>query len=428
MVKKRLMLGAAFAALSLVPLTAAATEENGVGNNGGGRGGVDLEIDADWDNTVEVELNWEVDVEKHLDIRGHISIDGNVTADALSQATLDDKQILQGNVVDFEDYQNANTSGTVGSEPGVGTGEDSADYEEEGAPKFATYENTVTASSLLESANGNIGLNMAAGDYNLQENAAVLSQTDGSFPAETQTSTSAFSLAGAGAFAKNFDASGAIDFVHTESNGTVTSTESWQADGSITLALSGSDSFTLTGTSSEASGRTARTSGAAEAGMFSLQSLYNNEFNSGIFDKGDGETDEQNPEIENSIVTNTVTLGDGTLDAADGNIGANLAAGAFNLQKNALVIASVTGGHLAEATAGVMQVGVNNRSVVEDVTNDVTLSGSLSNASGNIGVNMAAGVGNVQLNSLTIASTIATSTGGTTGGGGGGGTDETPPT
>jgi len=424
MVKKRLMLGAAFAALSLIPLTAnTAVAEDLLGD-------YDLDIKAEWDNSVDVNLDWDVDVSKELSIYGSISIDGSVTADALSQATLDDKQMLSENTVDFEDYQNANANSGADAEPGLGNTGSSVDAEE-GEPKPASYTNDASAGNLLVTATGNIGLNLAAGDYNLQENAAVISQTDGSFPAETQTATSNFSLAGAGAFSKNFAASGAVDYISTEStNGSVTTTDSFKASGSITLALSGSGSFTLTGTSSEASARSARTSGAAEAGSFSLQSLYNNEFNSGTFDINppDGvETDEQNPEIENTIIKNTASLGDGTLDAADGNVGVNIAAGAFNIQKNALVIASVTGGHLAEATTGVLQHSEKNRSVVEDVTNTATLDGGLENASGNIGVNIAAGVGNLQLNTLTIASTIATATGGTGGGGGGGG-GETPPT
>jgi hypothetical protein len=418
MVKKRLMLGAAFAALSLVPLSNTPAAAEDLLDN------YDLDIYADWDNDVEVSLDWDVDVSKELNIYGNISIDGSITADALSQATLDDKQMLSENVVDFEDYQNANTNCTVDSEPGLGS--NAVDASEEGAPHAATYSNSATAGNLLIGATGNIGLNMAAGDYNLQENAAVIAQTDGSFPAETQTSTESFSLAGAGAFNKNFAASGAVAFVSTESNGTTTTTEAFTAAGAIALAFSGSHSFTLTGTSAEGSARSARTSGAAEAGSFSLQSLYNNEFNSGVFNlPGSGpETDEQNPEIENTEISNIASLGDGTLNAADGNIGANVAAGVFNIQKNALVIASVTGGHLAEATTAVLQHSEKNRSVHENTTNEATLNGGLNAASGNIGVNIAAGVGNLQHNSLTIASTIASETGGgvpAPGGGGGGG-------
>ncbi len=86
----------------------------------------------------------------------------------------------------------------------------------------------------------------------------------------------------------------------------------------------------------------------------------------------------------------------------------NAAAGAFNLQKNALVIATVTGGNLAEATAGTMQDLEANVSTVENVTNNVGIGASLMGASGNIGVNLASGVGNLQLNTLTIANALGT--------------------
>jgi hypothetical protein len=275
---------------------------------------------ATWDNTVNVDLDWSVDVSKFLTIDGSIEITGSVDADALSQATLDDKQIVDGNSVEFEDYQNTQADNLgIESEPEVGTS----------LAHAATYTNTVSAGgNTLANASGNIGLNMAAGDYNLQENAAVIS--------------SAESLDG---------------------------------------------------------------SGAAEAGSFSLQNLYDNGFNDASFD------------LQNTEITNTVTIGDGLANGADGNIGVNGAAGAFNIQKNALVIATVTGGNLAEATAGTMQDVEENISYHENTANDVSIGSSLIGASGNIGVNLAAGVGNLQLNSLTIANALAPIAGGTGPGG-----------
>jgi hypothetical protein len=275
---------------------------------------------ASWDNTVNVDLDWSVDVSKFLTIDGSIEITGSVDADALSQATLDDKQIIDGNSVEFEDYQNTQADNLgIESEPEVGTS----------LAHAATYTNTVSAGGdTLANASGNIGLNMAAGDYNLQENAAVIS--------------SAESLDG---------------------------------------------------------------SGAAEAGSFSLQNLYDNGFNDSSFD------------LQNTEITNTVSIGGGLANGADGNIGVNGAAGAFNIQKNALVIATVTGGNLAEATAGTMQDLEENTSYHETTANDVGIGSSLIGASGNIGVNLAAGVGNLQLNSLTIANALAPIAGGTGPGG-----------
>ena len=53
-----------------------------------------------------------------------------------------------------------------------------------------------------------------------------------------------------------------------------------------------------------------------------------------------------------------------------------------------------------------MQDVEENVSVVEDVTNNVSIGASLIGASGNIGVNLASGVGNLQLNTLTIANAL----------------------
>ena len=269
--------------------------------------------------------SWSVDISKVLNIGGSISISGEVDADALAHATLDDKQIIDGNSVQFEDYQNAYS--TVGrdpgsneyGEPGLGLTPNDPDYVEEGAPHPATYTNTVTAGSdTLSNASGNIGLNVAAGDYNVQENAAVIASAERVF------------------FSR----------------------------------------------------------GAAEAGSFSLQNLYNNGFN------------DQSYELENTDIDNTVSIGSGLANGADGNIGVNAAAGAFNIQKNALVVATVTGGVLAEATAGTLQDVQENNSVHEDTTNNVNIGASLIGASGNIGVNLASGVGNLQLNTLTIANAL----------------------
>jgi hypothetical protein len=306
MIKTRLLLGAAIAAFGMIPVAQVAHAEQ-----------VDVELNADWDNYVDVDLDWAVEIEKYLNIDGSISISGEVDADALAQATLDDKQILDQNEVQFEDYQNTQ-AGDLGidSEPEVGTS----------LAHPATYSNSVSAGAdTLANASGNIGLNMAAGDYNLQENAAVIA--------------SAESLQG---------------------------------------------------------------SGGAEAGSFSLQNLYDNGFN------------DETWELQNTEIDNTVTIGEGLANGADGNIGVNAAAGAFNIQKNALVIATVTGGNLAEATAVAFQDAEYNDSVHEDVTNNVSIGGSLIGASGNIGVNLASGVGNLQLNTLTIANALAAVAGGVT--------------
>jgi len=380
MVRNRLMLGAAFAALGLIPLTTTTPASAQLLDN------YDLDVYSDWDNDVEVELEWAVEVEKSLEIFGFITIDGSVQADALAHATLDEKQTLDRNEVMFEDYQNANMNSTsdIFSEPGLGQTVGNPLYTEEGAASGpAVYTNTVTVGiDTLSGASGNIGLNIAAGDYNMQKNEAVLASASGDIPARNSTET-------------DNSASGSANSVTTTTSttvGTITSTY-------VTTVASNS---TSTSTEIETFTSTAYTSGAAEAGNFSLQSLYDNGFNS----------DSTSFEDENTDIDNTITVGSGVLDGADGNIGVNIAAGAFNIQANALVIASVTTGNLAEATSALLQHSQWNDSVHEDVTNNVNVGTALVGATGNIGVNLAAGVGNLQHNSLTIASAIAVAGGG----------------
>ena len=85
-----------------------------------------------------------------------------------------------------------------------------------------------------------------------------------------------------------------------------------------------------------------------------------------------------------------------------GNIGVNAAAGSLNQQANLMTLAVANDTTLAEANSGLIQA--STLSFVEQQDSINLVSGlTLNGASGNIGVNFAAGAGNQQLNSLTIA-------------------------
>lgn len=134
----------------------------------------------------------------------------------------------------------------------------------------------------------------------------------------------------------------------------------------------------------------------AKAATYAIQSSSNNRY--------------YNDGTENNAVMSN------SLNNVSGNIGANVAAGAGNIQNNAMTLA-VGQGSSAEATTGGVQVSYNNMSdndlVVESAnwwsvelsgnTNNAELNNSLSNASGNVGVNIASGNGNMQSNTLSIA-------------------------
>lgn len=102
------------------------------------------------------------------------------------------------------------------------------------------------------------------------------------------------------------------------------------------------------------------------------------------------------------------TVGDGALAHASGNVGVNIASGLGNVQANNLAAAVTTvkshGGGSVVATAQNDQLAMMNTSDGNFVPTASLGSGALSYASGNIGVNLAAGLGNVQNNSLAISS------------------------
>jgi hypothetical protein len=98
-------------------------------------------------------------------------------------------------------------------------------------------------------------------------------------------------------------------------------------------------------------------------------------------------------------------VGDNVLANAAGNIGLNVAAGVGNAQGNAMAASVNTSGTVASAAADSEQLtDINTADVLFDLDNTASLDGAaLSGAIGNIGVNIAAGVGNAQHNGLSIA-------------------------
>ena len=91
---------------------------------------------------------------------------------------------------------------------------------------------------------------------------------------------------------------------------------------------------------------------------------------------------------------------------ASGNIGINVVAGAQNQQENGLAIASMASPKaMANASAPVEQVAYyNGGSSMGSMYNSNVSGNALAGASGNIGLNVASGNGNQQVNTLAIAS------------------------
>jgi len=107
-------------------------------------------------------------------------------------------------------------------------------------------------------------------------------------------------------------------------------------------------------------------------------------------------------------VVNHAEMGSTTLYGASGDIGANIAAGAMNQQDNSTAIANYTdygNNHdVASAGFGVSQKSGDIAMLDSGVTDVSVINGQTGqDASGNIGVNMAAGTANQQANGLALA-------------------------
>lgn len=102
------------------------------------------------------------------------------------------------------------------------------------------------------------------------------------------------------------------------------------------------------------------------------------------------------------------SVGDGALAGATGNVGVNVASGVGNVQQNGLAAAVSQGGHgwykggAANSTAQTDQTA-SMKASGDFIANASLGNGALAWASGNVGVNVAAGIGNVQANSLAIS-------------------------
>ncbi len=91
--------------------------------------------------------------------------------------------------------------------------------------------------------------------------------------------------------------------------------------------------------------------------------------------------------------------------SAVGNVGINVATGGMNQQSNGLALTTVSANALASASAPVSQVTYGNAGTTSGSSYNSKVSGNaLLDASGNIGTNVAAGNGNQQANTLAIAS------------------------
>lgn len=341
--------------LSAVAVSAILVSSPAYADGRGGRDhGSDLDVrgDINYENNIDTSVVTDVAYYKRVGLIGGALVVGVVHVDSSAVAVTDAKQISGLNATTYREEnelngENGYVSGIFGpgwSESGNDPNDNLINGSLEGAIRvgyFAPIINTVEAFDV--SGAGNIGVNLAAGYYNMQMNAATLASSS----------------------VQNPDALGGWSEASTTSLQLLIGTEQYAADSDI---------------------------------------LPEDDEGSG----GGG----NNFRDRNTIVGGTV--------GGDGNIGVNAAAGSFNQQANLMTLAVATDSALAEANSGLIQASVFNSVEQQDSINSVG-GITIADVAGNIGVNMTAGVGNQQLNSLTIATSMAGAAPNPGEGGGGGG-------
>ncbi len=243
---------------------------------------------------------------------------------------------------------------------------------------------------VLQNATGNIGANIAAGDANMQGNNTDIALANGALTKKTSTSSLVENTQWGNVFSLSLSAD-------VTNNASASNHVLQNASGNIGLNVaSGADNM-------QANGLAATDN---NAGKLATAAIDNDQGTEGFhgnrarlsFTGGS---------------SNNAYLNDKVLQDASGNVGANVAAGAWNEQANNLSIAYAAGpvASTTTATAAIADNQASNMafylpSVAFDKMGAMTASLSndvLQNATGNIGVNVASGLQNVQANNTALA-------------------------
>lgn len=365
-----------------------------------------------------VSIKKKIDVTKDLDIRGAVAIRGQIQVNSAAMAVVDGQQLIHDNVVTSSNLDN----------------------------------NASVTGNPLSDAQGNIGVNVAAGDANAQENAAALAAADagfvfGAIDAEVfnqQEAKGNQSLPGS--------VYGADGYGWLYSSGGNDNTASLDSD-ALTNATGNIGVNIAAGNFNGQRNSLAAATGVAslgEANVSSQQQIGENDtVNQGSIQaelhvvqvdmsgRAVGGYSGHSDQIGDVYPDTWSGVDDGSTPANDphpngsptGHIDLDSAAqGAqdLNLDLDGDGQGDTAGGALAFGEAGDIALGVQLSGtvwdfdlVIDTVENNASISGNaLQNATGNIGVNVVAGTNNLQSNSLAVVSLAAPSS---PGGGGGGG-------
>lgn len=358
------------------------------------------------EHEVRVVMDKELRLKSDIEFSGKPTISGDLQIDSAAIAIIDNRQSSSNNV-------------------GI---------------NWALSNDASISDDTASSASGNLGFNVAAGDNNVQDNAAALSAADASF---------AFGLADAEVFV-NQSGQGNLTLNTGVTNASSISGNAFaNASGNIGVNV--------------ASGNNNQQKNALAASVatsrYATSSISSNQHSSGNLTDNEGLVERYTDTVQVSLSGNALGVyvggGAGTYEGSGNSYqssnfyadlweGQNHPAGPvmghadFDIDSQGAVrnpfrddvgglgFDNVEAGELEFGEMGVMALGMSlagtvstTHWVIKDATNVASLSGSaFSGASGNIGVNLASGSGNMQANSLALAVAQPSTGGGNEGGGG----------
>lgn len=227
-------------------------------------------------------------------------------------------------------------------------------------------------------ATGNVGINVAAGTGNAQGNTNSITSTYNAGPANSKLSTDNDQITGVNETEVGQVFNTALMVDHA----------GYKASGNIGV-------------------NSAAGTGNAQSNQMALASVTNG------YNNGQGTSAAATSNFQMSLFNeqesfgqrNVGVLAGSALAGAHGNIGVNIASGEGNAQSNALAVGSYTGagGNVSANGRNAQLAMVNYTQAGCDAHNKAVLAGyALAGATGNVGANIAAGVGNLQSNSLTM--------------------------
>ena len=371
-----------------------------------------LENDVD----VNLETTWELT--NNITVRGTVRVNGDIRVNAESAAVVDTKQeSIQGNVMNTIVDNNAkvegnamqNAQGNIGVN--VSAGDNNAqsndaalsaidarfvfasaqsfgyqNASQNNVSNFATRNNAILTGNAMQNVQGNVGVNISAGNGNIQANALSASVNDSGTLSKASSYTNQI----------------------TAGNRTINQGANFQIENRLDVNLAARLTGTYAG-SGQGTGTYAGTNGGSTGNAYQMTNFYSDNWTGNSHPAGSqvGHSDFDNQ--SQGAVLNPGRTG-------IGGLGFDVVTGPSSESGTTRNSFSESG---TQALAGTVsgQV-VFLQTVFRPHENNATLSGNaLQGAQGNIGVNIAAGTNNLQRNSLAISA----ARGGTGGPGGGGG-------